>query len=333
MKEKSLDGSRLTLRVPNLSLASGVQQTAILALAGPAKPRGDAFVYGLSHLWRAGLLSPLTLSLFLAPKSPAQEPANPPLPEIHQLMRQVQEHQKQLDKVRENYTYTSLQTTQDIDANGQVKKSETVENEDFFVNSHVIERTVKKNGKPLEDHQQQKETERVSRLVEKAEKTPADRPLEGQQISISRVLEIMDVRNPRRESFRGRPTIIFDFVGRKDARTHGLVEDASKKLQGTLWIDEADRQVAHMEVSFDDNFRVGGGLVASIQKGSSFRFDQAQVNGELWLPTGAEANVQARLLMVKGIRQHFTERDYDFKRFHVEAQQGKDAKAVLETKP
>ena len=42
-------------------------------------------------------------------------------------MREVEEHQKQLDKVRENYTYTSLQTTQDMDANGQVKKTETRE--------------------------------------------------------------------------------------------------------------------------------------------------------------------------------------------------------------
>jgi len=264
---------------------------------------------------------------------PAQQAANAPLPEIPQLMREVEEHQKQLDKVRENYTYTSLQTIQDIDANGQVTQTKTLENEDFFVNSHVIERTVRKNGKPLDDHDEQKETERVTKLVEKAEKTPADQPLEGQQISISRVLEIMDVRNPRRESFRGRPTIIFDFVGRKDAKTHGLAEDASKKLQGTLWVDEADRQVAHMEVSFDDNFRIAGGLVANIQKGSNFRFDQAQVNGELWLPTGGEGTVQMRLLLVKGIRQHFSERDYDFKRFHVEAQQGKDAKAVQEKRP
>ena len=256
-----------------------------------------------------------------------------PLPDIHQLMLEVQAHQKQLDKVRENYTYTSLQTVQDLDSNGQVKKTESTENEDFFVNSHVIERTVKKDGKPLEGHDEQKETERVTKLVEKAEKTPPGQPLEGQSISISRVLEIMDVRNPRREIFRGRPTIVFDFEGRKDAKTHGLAEDASKKLQGTLWVDEADREVAHMEVRFDDNFHVAGGLVANIQKGSNFRFDQGQVNGELWLPSGAEANVQARLLLVKGMREHFVERDYDFKRFHVDTQQGKDAKAVQEKQP
>jgi hypothetical protein len=262
-----------------------------------------------------------------------QQTAIPPLPDIRELMHEVQEHQKQLEKVRENYTYSSLQTTQDVDSNGQVKKTETQEGEDFFVNGHVIERTVKKNGQPLDDHDQQKETERVTKLVEKAQKTPSDQPLEGQSISVSRVLEIMDVRNPRRETFRGRAAIVFDFAGRKGAQTHGLAEDASKKLQGTIWIDEADRQVAHLEVSFIDNFRVGGGLLANIQKGSNFRFDQTLVNGEVWLPTGAEANMQARLLLVKNMRQHFTESDYDFKRFHVDAQQAKDAKAVVEGKP
>src|SRR5580658_6324053 len=120
------------------------------------------------------------------------------------LMLEVQEHQRQVDTVRENYSYTSLQTVQDLDSNGQVKKTETTENEDFFVNSHVIERTIKKDGKALDGHDEQKETERVTKLVEKAEKTPPGQPLEGQATSISRVLEIMDVRNPRRDGDRVR---------------------------------------------------------------------------------------------------------------------------------
>ena len=106
---------------------------------------------------------------------------------------------------------------------------------------------MKKNGQPLNDHDQQKETERVTKLVEKVEKTPTGHPPHHPTISVSRVLEIMDVRNERRVNFRGRTTIVFDFVGREDAKTHGLVEDASKKLQGTIWIDEADCQVAHLE--------------------------------------------------------------------------------------
>jgi hypothetical protein len=279
-----------------------------------------------------GLLLPLSLVL-AAPAQQAPGRDGSALPDIRQLMIEVQTHQKQLEKVRENYTYTSLQTTQDIDSNGKVTKTETVEGEDFFVNGHVIERTVKKNGQPLSGHDLDKETERVTKLVEKAQKTSPDQPLQGQTISISRVLEIMDVRNPRREIYRGRSTIVFDFIGRKDAKTHGLVEDASKKLQGTIWIDEADKQVAHIEVSFNDNFRIAGGLFASVKKGTNFRFDQAAVNDGLWLPTGAEGTLQARLLLVKGVRQHFTERVSDYKRFSVETQQPKDAKVVTEKKP
>ncbi len=279
----------------------------------------------------AALIPPLLLVSLAQAQQPAGTPA-PALPEIHQLIREVVEHQKQLDKVRENYTYNSMQTIQDLDASGHVTRTRTEEVEEFFVNSHLIGRTVKKDGRPLDEHEEKKESERVTKLLEKAEKTPRDQPLEGQTISVSRVLEIMEVRNPRRENFRGRPTIIFDFMGRKDVKTHGLAEDASKKLQGTLWIDEADRQVAHLEVSFNDNFRIAGGLLGTIEKGSNFQFDQALVNGEIWLPTGGAGAVQARVLLVKGIRQHFTERDYDYKRFRVETQQPKDAKIVPEKK-
>jgi len=59
-----------------------------------------------------------------------QEARQAPLPDIRELMREVQEHQKQLDEIRENYTYTSYQVVQDVDANGQTKKTETAEYED-----------------------------------------------------------------------------------------------------------------------------------------------------------------------------------------------------------
>jgi hypothetical protein len=264
------------------------------------------------------------LAVFVLPAgwfARAQAQAGAPLPDVRQLMREVVEHQKQLDKVRESYTYTSLQTTQDLDGSGKVTKTESTENEDFFVNGHAIERMVKKNGQPLSESEEKKETEHVTKLVEKAQKTPPDQSLEGQTVSISHLLEVMDVSAPRRESYRGRATIVFDFVGRRDAKTHGMVEDASKKLKGAVWIDEADRQVAHLEVTFIDNFHVGGGLVASVQKGSSFHFDQGPVADGLWLPTGGEAMLQARVLLVKNMRQHFVEKVYNYQRFKVETEQ------------
>ena len=256
---------------------------------------------------------------------PAALSEETPVPDIRQLMVEVMDHQKQLEKVRENYTYTTSMKTESIDGNGKVTKTETEESEIFFVNGHRVERTVKRDGKPLNEHDAQKEQERVTKLVEKAEKIPQGQPLEGhdEQISVTKLLEIMQVTHPRREIFRGRSTIIFDFAGRHDAKTHGMAEDASKKIAGTLWVDEKDRQVARMEAHFTDNFHVAGGLLANIQKGSSFYFDQAPVNGEIWFPTGAEGQVAARVLLVKGLRQHILERDYDYKRFSVDTEAGK----------
>ena len=288
-------------------------------------------MHALHILCLAGFMPSLQLALF-AQAQPVASPASSALPDIPQFMREVAGHQKELDKIRENYTYTSLRTIQYMDSSGQVTKTETGEFEEFFVHGHLIGREVKKEGQPLSERELKKETERVTRLAEKAEKTPREQPLEGQTISVIRLLEIMDVRNPRRETFRGRPSIIFDFIGRKDARTYGMAEDASKVLQGTLRVDEANRQVIHLDASFNDNFRIGGGLVGAIQKGSNFHFDQALVNGEIWLPIGSEGTVWARVLMFKAVHQHYTERDFDYQRFRVETQQGKDAKVTPEKK-
>jgi SepF-like predicted cell division protein (DUF552 family) len=285
-------------------------------------------MHGLLRFGFAGFIPSMLLTLF----APAQQAANAPLPEIRQLMSEVDEHQKQLEKVRENYTFSTSQVVEDLDGDGHVTKTESREWEAFFVNGHVITRLVKKDGKPLDGDDLQKETERVTKAVEKAEKPEPDQPKENQEISLRRILEIADVRNPRREIYRGRYTIVFDFAGRKDLKAHGLSEDLSKKLQGTVWIDEADREVAHMEATFNDDFHVAGGLLASVHKGSNFHFDQAPINGEVWLPSGAEVNVQMRLLL-KGTHQHITQRDYDYKRFRVETQQGKDAQVVAEQKP
>ena len=282
------------------------------------------------HAQRTVRLAGFILPWLLVPVALAQQAGNSPLPDVHQLMQEVREHQKQLGKVRENYTFSVSQVVQEIDSKGQVSKTETTEYEVFFVHGRQITQEVKKDGKPLSEEEQKKVTEHVTRAVENAEKPAPEQHKNNQSISLLHMLEIMDVRNPRRESFHGRQTIVFDVVGRKDAKTHDLSEDVSKKLQGTIWVDETDRQVARLEAIFNENFHIGGGLVANVQKGSRFSFDQAPVNGEIWLPSGGEVTIEMRLLLVKGIRQHIVIRDYDYKRFHVETQQGKDTKVVPE---
>src|SRR5580704_16065839 len=99
-------------------------------------------------------ISVLALCLSALPCS-AQQAV--PIPDIPTLMKQVQEHQRKLDKTRENYTYREAIVTHELDKNGKVKKTESEENEVFFVNTHEIDRKVKKDGRDLSADEQKKE--------------------------------------------------------------------------------------------------------------------------------------------------------------------------------
>ena len=253
--------------------------------------------------------------------------AQAPLPDVATLMKQVEEHQHKLDQVRENYTYHEVVVTHELDKNGNVKKNESEENNVFFVNGHEIQRKIKKNGKELSADEQKKEQEHVEKDVEKATKTPPGQSLDKNEVSVTRLLQIMKVSNPRREQMDGRSVIAFDFVGDPHAKTHGMAEDASKKLSGTLWVDENDRQVRRMIARFDDNFHLGFGLF-SVGKGSAFTFDQKLVNNELWLPTNAQAHVIAHAIGIIGWRGDIAVTDNDYQKFHADATQQPGATVV-----
>jgi len=64
--------------------------------------------------------------------------------------------------------------------------------------------------------------------------------------------------------------------------------------------------------------KIAGGLLANLQKGTSFVFEQSFVNNEVWLPTYEEAHVGVRVLLVKAFKVNEVTRYSDYKRFNVE---------------
>ena len=264
------------------------------------------------------------IAFCLAASACAQDAA---IPDVPTLLKQVQEHQRKMDETRENYTYRELIVTHELNKDGSVKKTESEESEVFYVNTHEVDRTVKKNGNDLSPDEQKKEQDRVMKAVQKAQNTPPGRSTDKNTVSVSQLLAIMKVSNPRRETLDGRSTLAFDFVGDPHAKTHGMAEDASKKLSGTLWVDEKDREVRRMIARFDDNFHLGFGLF-SIGKGSNFTFDQKLVNNELWLPIDGQAHLIAHAIGIIGYRADIAVSDSDYQKFHAEAQQQTGAKVT-----
>ena len=92
-----------------------------------------------------------------------------------------------------------------------------------------------------------------------------------------------------------------------------------QKLAGSVWVDEKAHDVVRLEAYFTGDAKIGGGLLANVQKGTGFVFEQEFVNNEVWLPTYAEAHVGARVLLVKGFHVTDITRYSDYKKYHVGA--------------
>jgi len=64
-------------------------------------------------------------------------------------------------------------------------------------------------------------------------------------------------------------------------------------------VDENARRGALRPIYWD--MKLAGGLLASLQKGSSIVYEQAFVNNEVWLPPTWKRTLE-RVLLVKGFR-------------------------------
>jgi hypothetical protein len=293
----------------------------IQSLARPWIP----FEHGMRRVATAASLVALCFYLVAPSTHAASEPG--PLPDAATMLREVEAHQKQLDKARENYTFRATQTTRQLDSGGNTKKVETEEHEVFFVNGHQVQKLVRKDGKDLTSDQARKEQDRVNKEVVKISQPGYTNP-DKDEITVARLLQIVTFSRPRRVGLNGRNTIAFDFMGDEHAKTRGRDEEALKKVSGTIWIDEADREVSRMSATLDENYHVGFGLLASIAKGSNVVFDQALIRNEVWLPTAVELHLQARAFLVAGIRANVDIRFDEYRKFQTDAVQQPGATAT-----
>ena len=253
------------------------------------------------------------------------------LPDLKKLFEEIDANQKEIDKIKENYAATRVEEETEYDKTGKVTKKEVKEYTFFYLNGDEISTLVKKDGKPLSEEEQKKENEKTAKSIEEAQKEAKKREEKEQKAKqegtgkkddddpgIEVFLRVSQFVNPRRERFRGQDVLVFDFEPNPEYKPKNLEEKVVKDLAGVVWVDEKAHDVVRLEAYFVNDMRFAGGMVANLQKGTSFVFEQAFVNGEVWLPTYMEAHIGLRVLLVKGFKVNMAQRYSDYKRFNVE---------------
>src|SRR6266436_2910873 len=250
------------------------------------------------------------------------------LPDLKALFKEIDDNQKTIDKLKENYAGSQSEEETEFEGDGKVKKHEVSEYTFFYLNGSEITTLVKKDGKPLSDAEQKKENEKTQKRIEEHQKREAKKEAkeekakeegkEKDEPGIEIFLRACQFVNPRRERFRGQDVLVFDFEPNPEFKPNKLAEKVVQKLAGVVWVDEKAHDVARLEAYFTGDMKIAGGLLANLQKGTSFVFEQGFVNDEVWLPTYMEAHVGVRFLLVKGIKASIVTRYWDYKKFNVE---------------
>ena len=261
-----------------------------------------------------------------------------PLPDIPTLLNELQTNEDRVDQILEDYSFTQKSISRELGKDGILREKESETIQISFYKGNRIRRLIEKNGKPLPENEQADEDKNVQKRVAEIEKNIAKKEAravsqskngtpdeDNQRISIAEVLRASRLVNPRRERFRGRDVVVFDFEPNPafDFKNAKSFLKFFGKTAGVMWIDEKDKQVARLEAVLFDNFKIGGGILANLKKGASFALEQERVNDEVWLPSVADVNLSVKVLLVKGINVNQVVKSYDYRKFKTEVKDSK----------
>ncbi|HEV7684168.1 MAG TPA: hypothetical protein VGO68_18775 [Pyrinomonadaceae bacterium] len=265
-------------------------------------------------LQRAAYNSGIVESVFDPPQ--AVEALNVPA-----LLREVSLNQDQLEQRFTEYSFTQKEIDREINSKGEVKK-ETAKVYEVFPLPHrePVMKLISENGIPLAGERAAKEQKRVEDEFAKAERDKdkdaqkvekrkteqqrkrAAKAKEGDDddVDISGFLRVCEFVSPRRERFRDREAVVFDFRPRPGFKSSNRQEDLISKLVGVVWIDPADKQVMRLEARLAEGFKMGGGLLVNLRPGAAMVMEQTRMVEGIWLPRMAQINLSVKVLLFGG---------------------------------
>jgi hypothetical protein len=220
-----------------------------------------------------------------------------PLPDIPALLKELQANEDKVEKILENYSFTQKNIKRDLGKDGILRETESETYQLSFYKGNRIRRLIEKNGKALSEEEQKDEDKEVQKRVAEIEKRIAKREAkaveqsssgapdeQSRRVSIAEVLRASRLINPRRERFRGRDVIVFDFEPNPD-------------------FDYKNAQ--------------------SFLKGASFTLEQERVGDEIWLPSTADINMTVKVFLVKGFNINQIIKSSNYRKFETEVKDAK----------
>jgi hypothetical protein len=271
--------------------------------------------------------------LLSGPVAGGQTPAQAPLPDVATLAREVRARLEPDSVLLGQYTYKERRRDVKVSKLGKLHLGPWREFEVYPSTEpgETYKRLITVDGKPLApevlarrdaEHRQHV----LDRQAQLAVETPAQRSkrlakrakeLREEREAIDDLFHIYEFTVLRRDMLNGRPTLLVSLVPKPGVKPR---TDAGKylvRMQGYVWIDEADRQLVRGEMTVTRDITFGLGLLARLHTGSQVHFRRTLVNGEIWLPAEATFKTAGRALLFRKFDLQTTTYYSDYRKFDV----------------
>jgi hypothetical protein len=254
-----------------------------------------------------------------------------PLPDPHAFMAEFRKTLHSDNKLLRQYTYTEKETELSLDGKGNTTKTKV----DVYQIFHGVEdwqtyeRQTVKNGKPLtaqelekedRDEKQRVAKETAKRAKESEAKRSEKKAKEDREENeaLDDIFSMYDIQLLRRESVNGVSTIVVSFKPKPNYKPKTSDVKNLQHIAGNAWIAEDDHELVKIQAEVTDSISLLAGFVAKVQKGTTLLLERRRINDEIWLPVRAEARINGRLLLLKGINIGYVVEYSDFQKFSVD---------------
>jgi len=205
-----------------------------------------------------------------------------PLPDPESFYEEVRANLARSNDVQYDYAYKERRTELHMNPFGRLGTGEVLlyevtpgPNERIY-----FRRLVERGGDPVKDSRPERQERR---------------PTTGR--SLNDVVATLKFTIAGRERVNGRDTIVVTFEPRPGARPQTRQGNIAKVLKGTIWVDEAAREVIRADATAIDSVSFGGGLIARLNEGAHVTFTRERVDANVWLPTSIRMKGDGRALL------------------------------------
>ena len=176
-------------------------------------------------------------------------------------------------------------------------------------------RVLERNGVPVPQPELDRQDAEYRARVARIERDAASSPTAGQlaederlarqraRMVVDDVLKTLQFEIAAREVQNGRPVIVVTFSPDPAARPTTREGRLARAFKGTVWIDEATREVTGTRAVAIDDVSFGG-FIAKVYKGTVAVVERREVEPGVWMPTQLSMTGDIRALFRRATINH-----------------------------